>query len=266
LWGTVAVITRKATEVLEKPLKKKKTRASAVQVGIKQLWPVVLIGAVLVAAVASGWHQHLSFKSLSDNRDALMAWASANEAAAVLGFVGAYILVVAASIPGKIWMTMAGGFLFGTIPGAILTLVGTTVGSALLFIAVRYAFREFVATHLGPRLRRLDSGFHKNEFNYLLALRLAPVFPFWMVNLGAALLGVRFWTFIATTLLGGIPGSFIYSKVGSGIGEVIDAGEVPDAWMLFEPSVLALLFGLALISLLPVALERYRARRAIKSR
>ena len=268
MYETVAATTKEAIgrkgKALKKPPKAKESGLDAARVGLRQLWPVVLIAAVLAAALGLGWHEHLSFKSLSYNREALMAWASANEKTAVLWFVGAYVLVVAASIPGKIWMTLAGGFLFGTVPGAVLTLIGTTIGSALLFVAVRYALRDFVASYFGPRLRRLDEGFHKNEFSYLMALRLAPIFPFWIVNLGAALLGVRFWTFILTTFLGGIPGSFIYSSLGAGIGDVIDAGEMPDAGMLVEPKVLALLFGLAVISLLPVALERYRAR--IKSR
>ena len=253
-------------ETLKKPPKRKNADQVAASIDPRQLWPILLIVAVLALALALGWHEYLSFKSLSDNREALMAWASVHEMAAILWFVLVYILVVTASIPGKLWMTLAGGFLFGTVPGAILTMIGTTVGSVLLFIAVRYALRDFVTSRFGPRLHRLEEGFHRNEFSYLLALRLAPIFPFWMVNLGAALLGVRFWNFIISTFLGGIPGSFIYSSVGSGIGDVIDAGEMPDAGMLMQPSVLALLFGLALVSLLPAVLERFRNRGRVKSR
>ena len=111
----------------------------------------------------------------------------------------------------------------------------------------------------------MDAGFRANAFNYMLVLRLLPVFPFWLVNVVPALLNVRLRTFLVGTLLGIIPGAVVYALLGNGLGAVIAAGEKPDLDIVFEPQVLAPIIGLALLSLGPVVYRRLRDRRAAAS-
>jgi uncharacterized membrane protein YdjX (TVP38/TMEM64 family) len=110
----------------------------------------------------------------------------------------------------------------------------------------------------GPAMRRMEDGFRENALSYLLVLRLVPLFPFWLVNLVPAFLGVPLRTFVIGTFVGIIPGSVVYCLVGSGLGSVFDAGETPDLGIIFEPEILAPIIGLAVLSVIPVVYKHLK--------
>ncbi len=229
-----------------------------------RLAPVVVIVAGFAAFFLFGLDRYLSFESLSENRQALLAWRADNQLLAALVFIAAYALVVAFSLPGAIWMTIAGGFLFGTLMGAIYVVVAATLGATAIFLAARYAFSDILRAKAGPAIRKMETGFRENALSYLLALRLVPIFPFWLVNLVPAFLGVPLRTFVIGTFFGIIPGSMVYTLVGNGLGAVFDAGGKPDLGLIFAPEILAPIIGLALLSLVPVAYKRFRRRAPVR--
>jgi uncharacterized membrane protein YdjX (TVP38/TMEM64 family) len=96
----------------------------------------------------------------------------------------------------------------------------------------------------------------RDGFSYLLALRLVPLFPFWVVNLAAAVANIRLAIFMPATFLGIAPASFVLSSIGAGVGAILADGKTPDLSVLFAPHVLLPLLGLAALSLLPVLLRR----------
>ena len=159
-------------------------------------------------------------------------------------------------------MTLAGGFLFGTVSATIYVVVAATAGATAIFLAARHAFADYVDARAGPRVRAMEEGFRDNALSYLLVLRLVPIFPFWLVNLASALLGVPVRTFVVGTLVGIIPGSFVYAMLGAGLAGVIAAGQRPDLGILFKPEILGALIGLALLSLVPVLYKRIKRARA----
>ena len=95
----------------------------------------------------------------------------------------------------------------------------------------------------------------------MLHLRLVPLYPFWLVNLVPALLGVPFAIYIATTVIGILPGTAVYSSVGNGLGALVDAGQMPDLHVIFKPAIFGPLLALGLLSLVPVFYRKYKARR-----
>ena len=171
-------------------------------------------------------------------------------------YVAAYAVVVALAVPGGAILTVAGGFLFGTWIGASCAVVGATCGAACVFLAARAGLGG-LAERAGPFLARLEAGFRADAFNYLLVLRLIPLFPFWFVNLIPAMAGVSLPVFLAATFLGIIPGTFVYASLGSGFGQVVAH---PDLAIVFRPSVLAPIAGLAVLALVPVCYRRWRQR------
>ncbi len=157
---------------------------------------------------------------------------------------------------------MAGGFLFGTVPAAAYAVVGATLGATILFLAARTAFADILRRKAkGPLFRRMQAGFQDDAFSYLLTLRLIPLFPFWLVNLVPALLGMRLRAYVLGTFLGIIPGSLVFAHVGAGLGAVFDRGESPDLGIIFEPRILSAIVALAVLALLPVVYKRYKARK-----
>ena len=155
-------------------------------------------------------------------------------------------------------LTVAAGFLFGTIPGALLVVVGATIGATIVFLVVRHAFADLLRAYAGRWLGTLRAGFNRNAFNYLLVLRLAPIFPFFAINIATAFLDVRTRTFIGATLLGIIPACFVYASVGAGLGSILDAGGDLDARSVLTPEVILALSALAALSLLPIVIRRFR--------
>ena len=120
---------------------------------------------------------------------------------------------------------------------------------------------ETLRAKAGPRIRRMEEGFRADALSYLLVLRLIPLFPFWLVNIVPAFLGVPVRTYVLGTFIGIIPGSFVYASVGNGLGAVFEAGGTPDLGIVFTPAILLPIVGLAVLALLPVAYRKYRARR-----
>ncbi len=226
-----------------------------------KLLPLGVLIAGLACFFALGWHRYVSFETIRAHRGMLMDWVGHWGATAVLVYVAAYALMTAFSIPGGALATIVGGYLFGLWLGAAAAVVGATLGAIAVFLAARTALGEYLRAKAGPALRRMEEGFRRNAFSYLLVLRLVPVFPFWLVNLVPAFCGVSLRTYALATLIGIIPGSFVFCSVGSGLGAVLDRGETPDLSIVFRWNILLPILGLALLALVPVVLRRIQARR-----
>jgi uncharacterized membrane protein YdjX (TVP38/TMEM64 family) len=140
--------------------------------------------------------------------------------------------------------------------------VGATLGATMLFLAARTALGDVLRARAGPSLRKLEAGFRENELSYMLVLRLVPLFPFWLVNLAPAFLGVRTSTFIIGTFVGIIPGALVFASVGTGLGAILASGGTPDGSALLQPHVLLPIGGLVILALIPVVLKRFRHRPA----
>lgn len=222
--------------------------------------PILLI---LVAAVAGAvfLRDRLSFDALAQNRDALLAFRDAHFLWASVGFLAVYIAIVALSLPGGTIATLAGGFLFGLFPGAVYNVVGASLGAVAVFLAARAGFGAEVAARLqagrGP-VARLQAGLQQNQWSALLIMRLVPAVPFFVANLIPAFVGIRLLPFAATTFLGIIPATVIFTSVGAGLGEVFARGETPDLGIIFAPQILLPLLGLAALSALPMLLRLRR--------
>jgi uncharacterized membrane protein YdjX (TVP38/TMEM64 family) len=219
---------------------------------------VAVIVAGLVAFFALGLDEYLSFAALSEHRQALLSWYEDNTLQLVGGFLALYVLVVAFSVPGAVWLTIGGGFVFGLVLGTTLVVAAATVGAVVLYLVARYSVGDYLRYKAGPAMRRMETGFRENALSYLLVLRLVPLFPFWLVNLVPAFLGVPLRTFVLGTFFGIMPGSFVFVSIGDGLGAVFDAGGTPDLGIIFEPEIVTPIIGLAVLALIPVAYKRFK--------
>ena len=223
---------------------------------------VALLPALIILGLAAflGLHldRYLTFEALAANRSWLLLQVELNPALIALAFAAVYIAAATLSLPGSSILTMSAGFLFGLYVGTAIAVVSATVGATLLFFIARTSFGEFLRGRALGALQGLKDGFQKGAFNYLLFLRLVPLFPFWLINLAAAFLDVPPRTFIAGTFLGIIPGAAVYASVGSGLGQILDQGRKPDLDILFTPNILIPILALAALSLVPIGYRRLR--------
>ncbi|NKX45362.1 TVP38/TMEM64 family protein [Roseicyclus persicicus] len=223
--------------------------------------------AALALGAGLGWwllRDWLSFAALAEHREALIAFRDSHYALTVAGFVAAYTLIVAFSLPGATIATLTGGFLFATFPGALYNITAATLGATAIFLAARTG----IGARLGARLegseglvKRIKDGLDDNQWSMLFLMRLLPVFPFFLANLVPAFLEVPARRFVISTFFGIMPGAVVYTSVGAGLSEVFARGETPDLGVIFEPHILLPLLGLCALALLPVIVRAVRGRR-----
>jgi uncharacterized membrane protein YdjX (TVP38/TMEM64 family) len=224
-----------------------------------RLLAIAAVAAAVVGALKlTGTLDYLSFTELARNRDWLVGRVQELGIAAPIVFVLVYALCTAFSLPTGVLLSTLSGFLFGTWLGGFVNVVGATLGATLIFLAARTALGDLLRSRAGPFLRKLEAGFREDELSYMLVLRLVPLFPFWLVNLAPAFLGVRLSTFVIGTLVGIIPGAWVFASVGTGLGAILDSGGTPDGAALLEPRVLLSITGLVVLALIPVIYKRFR--------
>ncbi|MDX1739211.1 MAG: VTT domain-containing protein, partial [Alphaproteobacteria bacterium] len=164
------------------------------------------------------------------------------------------------SLPGGTLMSVGGGFLFGPFYGAFLVVLAATIGASGLFLAAKSSIGDGLRAKAGPWMSKLEAGFKKNEFSYLLFLRLVPAFPFFVVNLVPAFLGVSLKNYVAGTFIGIIPGALVFTYFGAGLGQVFAKGEAFSLTAVVTPEILIALSGLAVLALLPVLIKKIRGK------
>jgi uncharacterized membrane protein YdjX (TVP38/TMEM64 family) len=226
---------------------------------LKRLLPLGLLLLAIAAAFGLGLDDYISFEQLERNRAQLLALVDRHPVLAPLAFMLVYAAVIALSVPGGAILTVAGGFLFGVGAGTCYVVIAATAGATVVFLIARTALGDSLRQKAGPAMRRMEAGFRDNALNYLLFLRLIPLFPFWLVNLVPAFLGVPLRTYVVATCIGIIPGSLVYASVGNGLGAVFEAGGTPDLGIIFRPQIMLPIVGLAILALLPVAYKKFKA-------
>jgi uncharacterized membrane protein YdjX (TVP38/TMEM64 family) len=246
---------------------------------LRRFLPLLVLAAAMVIVFAMGWHRHLTLEGIAANRDALQATIANNRALAILAYIALYSVVVALSLPGASVMTLSGGLLFGWFFGGLAAIVGATIGATAIFLIAKTAFGETLRAKAGPWIAKLQDGFKEDALSYLLFLRLVPAFPFWLINLAPALLGVPLSTYVIATFIGIIPGTFAFASVGAGLDSVIIAAKAEyttcvtakgaaackltiNAGSLITKELLLAFVALGVTALIPVALKKWRNTRA----
>lgn len=229
---------------------------------LRRWLPLAVLAAGLIAFFAFDLQQYANFQALARHRTHLLAWVDEYPAMAPLGFILAYALVVAFSLPVSVLFSLAAGFLFGAIMGTVYAVIAATIGATLIFLAARGAAGDSLARRAGPSLQQLEAGLRQNALSYLLFLRLVPVFPFWLVNLAAALVGMPLKTYVLGTLIGIIPGAFVFVNAGRGLAAIFDAGEEFSVESILTADLLIAFSLLGLLALVPIAYRKFKARGA----
>lgn len=241
--------------------------------------PLGIFAAVVALAYWFGWIPRLDLETVARLHDRFHQMILDHPLTSLGAYTLIYVLVGALCVPGAAVLTAAGGLVFGTLPGTAATVVGATIGATILYLLARNACADYLERAQGEWMRKLRAGFAENALHYLLFLRLAPVFPFWFVNIAAAALGVRLRTFVVATFLGIIPATMGFASAGAGLRHVLEAARaeyatcvaassaadctfsVPPHAIFSRDLVIALVL-LGLIALVPVFVKMWRRSHA----
>ncbi|QFT80841.1 TVP38/TMEM64 family inner membrane protein YdjZ [Roseovarius sp. THAF27] len=225
---------------------------------------VVILIAAVVGYFTLG--DYLTFDTLAENREALLAFRDENHILLAGIFIAVYVSIVAFSLPGAAVASVTGGFLFGLALGTVFNVTAAVIGASAIFMAARWGLGRTLAAKMDASegtLKKIKTGLHEHEISVLLLMRLVPVVPFFVANLLPALVGVRFVNFLWTTAIGIIPGAIVFTWIGVGLGEVFDRGERPDLSLLWEPQVIGPILGLCVLAALPIVIKTVRGKKDI---
>ena len=167
-----------------------------------------------------------------------------------------YVVQTALSLPGAAILSLAAGAIFGSLLGTLYAVSAATIGAACAFLVTRYLLRDPVLEKFGPKLEGLNRELEARGFNYLLFLRLVPLFPFFLINLAAGLTALPLRTFLLATLLGIIPGGFVYVNAGASLAGISSLRDVA------SPRVLGSFALLGLFALVPVIFGKLKKKGA----
>lgn len=221
--------------------------------------PLLLLIAAGVILLASGVFDRIHPALLVAHQHELHAHIAENPWLSRLIYVGLMVLATCTGIPVTIVLILAGGFAFGVLEGTIYSSVGLTLGSLVLFLASRYAFGAG-SKHPPALAEKLHHGFERHPVAYTLFLRLVPVAPFGLVTVALAWLRCSLWLFLGATWFGGTVMLIFETSVGAGLGHALSSGQQLGIGLMLEPRVILPLGVLALLSLVPLLMERFKSR------
>jgi dihydrolipoamide dehydrogenase len=214
----------------------------------------LLLLAVLIAAIAAFFYfdlkQYFSIEYFQASRARIEAFRDAHYAQTAAIFFAVYVAVAALSLPGAAIMTLVAGALFGLLAGTVLVSFASAIGATLAFLISRLILGEWVQKRFGDKLAPINAGIEKEGAFYLFALRLVPLFPFFVVNLLMGLTKIRTATFYWVSQIGMLAGTIVYVYAGTQLGQFRISG--------------GLIFAFVLLGLFPLAAKKILD--AIKSR
>ena len=196
--------------------------------------------------------RYMSLAALKANRQALLDYYAGHKLVMVAGFMAVYILQTALSLPGAAILSLAAGAIFGSIMGTLYANIAATTGATAAFLMTRYLLRDVVLHRFGSKLEGMNREMEERGFSYLLFLRLVPLFPFFLINLAAGLTRIPLRTFFFGTLLGIIPGGFVYVNAGASLATIDSLSGI------ISPRVLGSFALLGLFALIPVLYNKFK--------
>ncbi len=223
-------------------------------------WLKLLILALFIGAIVAffvlGGQEYLTLDTIKSNRNALLNFTRDHRLAMIgIAFL-VYTVAVACSLPGAVVLSLACGFLFGRWMGSLVIVAAATLGATLVFLAARYLIADWARSKMGALGRKINAGFSENAFNYMLFLRLVPVFPFFLVNLAPAFTNIKVSTYVLATAIGIIPGAFVFANLGETLG-MLDSQSG-----LLSKEVLVALALLGVLALVPIVIKKLKSKRA----
>jgi len=220
----------------------------------KKLLIAAFVAALIALFFAFDLGRFLTLESLKANREALTAFYQKNRFIMAAAFIAIYIIQTGLSLPGAAVLSLAAGAVFGASMGTLYVNIGATIGATLAFLVARYLFHDVIQNKFGARLEKINKELEARGFNYLLFLRLVPVFPFFLINLGAGLTKMPLRTYFLGTMVGIIPGSFVFCNAGASLATITSMSEVA------SPRVLGSFALLGMFALVPVLYQKFKRR------
>jgi uncharacterized membrane protein YdjX (TVP38/TMEM64 family) len=225
---------------------------------IKKYKSWILLGLLIIGAGAfwlSGAASYFSLEYVQDANERLNSFVREHPITSRLMFCGLYISAVTLSLPIASMLTLLAGFLFGVVVGTVMVVFSATIGATMIFLIAKSTLGEGLRAKAHGLYQKIESGFNDNAFFYLLFLRLAPIFPFALINIVPALVNMHTVPFALATFLGIIPGTTVYVFAGRSLATIEKASDI------LSPQVIIAFAALSALGLVPVLIKKFKNRK-----
>ncbi len=225
----------------------------------KKLLLVLLLASLIAGFFIFEGDHYLNLTVIQQNKELLAAYVAQDFWLAVILAMAIYVFVVSLSLPGASFLSLAVGFVFGRWLGWSILLVSATVGATIVFWLARYLLTGWAKNKLAnvAVAQKIIAEVDRYSLNYLLFLRLVPLFPFWLVNLSMAFTKIDTKRYAFGTFVGIMPGSFVFANLGQSLATIENMGQI------FSPDLLIAFALLGLLMLLPVIVKHLKSNDSI---
>lgn len=210
---------------------------------------LIILGLAIVGVLVwyfSGAKEFFTLATLRQNQELLLGFVQNHYILAPLVYMLSFVIVVTATLPIALFVTLVGGFLFGFWWGLLFTLVSSTLGATFSFWAIRHLFGEALQERYHARLADFNQNIEQYGSFYLLGLHFVGFLPFFLINTLAALTGVSTFTFVWTTVVGVLPIFSLFTYMGQKLGTISSLKDV------LSPQITLAFIALGLFCLAPV--------------
>lgn len=231
----------------------------------KRFIPLIIIIALMAVGYFTGFYKGLNFETLRYHHHELTEYVNNHPVMTPFMFIGAYFLATTLSIPGALFLSLLGGFLFSEPWSTLYVLIGGTGGATCLFLAARNTLGGFLKEKRGRWLSKIQASFNENAVSYMLFFRFIPLLPFWLTNLAPAFFNVRLKTYIWTTFVGITPRAFIFTEAGRGQSSIFESSEPFLVSSVLNTNEKIGLMCLAFFSIIPILTKKWGKKKGEKS-
>ncbi len=187
---------------------------------------LIIVSALIAAFFIFDLDQYANLSYIKQQQEAWQSFYTDNQVLVIALFASIYIAATALSLPAAALLTLLSGALFGVLLGTIIASFASTIGATLAFMLARFLAKDFIQSRYQDQLHKINQGFQQEGAFYLFAMRLVPVFPFFLVNVVMALLPIRPLTFYWVSQLGMLPGTAVYVYAGTQLAQLDSLGGI----------------------------------------
>ncbi|MDB2414822.1 TVP38/TMEM64 family protein [Rickettsiales bacterium] len=199
---------------------------------------LILLSFALIAFFALDLQQYATLEYIKQQHDIFSQYYQQNSFLILAIFAMAYIMVTALSLPLATILTLIGGALFGLPLGIVMVSFASSIGATLAFLMARFIARDYIQKNYKKQLGKVNQGFKSEGKFYLFALRLVPIFPFFMVNIIMALMPIKVLAFYLVSQIGMLPGTIIYVYAGTQLAQIESLSDIASPSLLFAFALL----------------------------
>ncbi|RPH25947.1 TVP38/TMEM64 family protein [Buttiauxella warmboldiae] len=211
---------------------------------------LVVVFVLLIIVLPPG-----SLAALQHYQSQFSAWQQIYPLQTALAFFVLYVAIATLSIPGATLLTLLAGSQFGLLQGTLLVALAATCGATLAMLISRYLLRAWVQQRFPRQMSAINRGMEHEGLYYLFALRLTPVFPFFLINLLMGLTPVKTLHYFAVSLVGMLPAIVVYLNAGRELSKLRSPGDI------LSPGMMVMLILLGLLPLVSRRVAAYFATR-----